>query len=297
MNCCNGRVGFAVWVAFVAALDGGRVAAAPPQRLTTDGRLKETPVFVDEGRALVYTVEQKFNQLALMRHDLTAGRSEPLHPGAPTSEFGASFSADGSRYAFVRNDGNLHVSIVQRDVRTQAEASFNPGAGFAGVRSLDMAPDGSRVVFVLPESGFEQSIFALDRTGKQRTAVTAGGGFDAFPRFSPDGRKLVFTSTRTGNFDLHVMTHDGQLIAPVTEHPSLDTHPAWSPDGRRLAFTSLRDGNYEVYVVAVDGTGLRRITDHPERDDFPAWHPDGRRLVVVSERDGRHDLYLVDVER
>lgn len=306
------------WIAAVALLLCSTVNAAPPVRLTTDGRAKQWPIFTKSGQQIVYTDERKYNQLMLMRVTLEDGRTspektnesrsedsavtragvpEPLHPAATTSEFSADWSTDGQVGAYIRNDGNLHVRVVIEDARTGSRIEYDPGGGFAGVQSLSVAPDGSRVFFAFPERGIAQQIFSLTPDGKQKQAVVSSDGFDTCPRISPDGTKLAFASTRDGNFDIFVASLDGASVQRITEHPGLDTHPCWSPDGRRLAYMSLRDGNFDIYVASLAGEPERRLTDDAERDDYPAWHPDGRRLVTVSERGGRQDLYLWTLDK
>jgi TolB protein len=157
-----------------------------------------------------------------------------------------------------------------------------------------MAADASRVVFAFPDADGQQQIYALTMDGKKRTPLSEGA-FDAYPRFSPDGRWLALASTREGNFDIYVMRSGGGQPYRLTEHPGMDTRPAWSPDGRRIAFTSLRDGNYDIYIINADGSGLQRVTRHEERDDFACWHPDGKQLVAVCQRQGQEDLYLLRV--
>ena len=121
--------------------------------------------------------------------------------------------------------------------------------------------------------------------------MTDAAGMNAWPAYSPDGRKIAFGSSRTGDFEIYVMNADGSDLHRLTRSPGLDVRPAWSPDGTRIAFTSNRDGNYEIYVMNADGSDPRNVTSHPARDDHPAWHPDGR-LLFVSDRDGGSDLYL-----
>lgn len=287
-KCTCGALLAALWLAV------GSVSAAPPERLTDDGRQKFAPVFVGGGREIVYTELESFNLLCLKRLALANRQAERIHPGVGSSEFGMSFSADAEQRAFLQNDGNLHVKIVLEDTEAKTSTEFNPGGGFAAIRDVSVAPDGSRLLFAFPE-GPGQQIFSLGMDGKTRHAITDGDSYDACPSFSPDGRRIAFASTREGNFDIWTMSADGTQAIRLTEHEGIDTRPAWSPDGRQLAFTSLRDGNYDVYVINADGSSLRRATDHQERDDYARWHPDGKRLVVVSERDGRQDLYLIAV--
>ena len=268
--------------------------SAEPQRLTRDGRLKLDPQFVKNGEEIVYTAQEKFNQLSLRRLRLADGVIEPVHPGATTSEFGVSFSVGERQMAYVRNDGNLHVRLVIEDSANGTKVDYDPGGGFAGVQNTSLLPDGSRLLFAFPEKGGTQQLFAIGVDGKNRETLTKDEGFDMWPRVSPDGKSVAFASSRDGNFDIFVMNLDGRFLNRLTDHEGLDTHPAWSPNGRRIAYTSLRDGNYDIYVMNSDGSNPRRMTDNSENDDYPVWHPDGRRLVFVSERAGRNDLYLVE---
>jgi Tol biopolymer transport system component len=283
-------------IAFVLACSlAANILPAGEIRLTTDGKLKMDPVFVAGGSEIVYAVEDKFNQISLMRLKLADGSVEPLHPGAATSELCATFSRDEKTRALVRNNANLHVLLIIEQPDSGTTVEYNPGGGFAAVRGISMAPDGSHLLFAFPEKGIEQQIFSLSIDGETKTAITTGGGYDAYPRYSPGGRWIAFASTRNGNFDIFTMTAAGEQIYRITDHEGLDTRPAWSPDGKQLAFTSLRDGNYDIYAVNIDGSGLRRVTTHDERDDFACWHPNGKQLVIVGERDGKQDLYLVEV--
>ncbi|MFO1092924.1 MAG: hypothetical protein U0992_06355 [Planctomycetaceae bacterium] len=126
--------------------------------------------------------------------------------------------------------------------------------------------------------------------------MTDSAGNNNWPDFSPDGRQIVFASSRTGNYEICVMNADGANVRQLTDSPLQDIRPRFSPDGQRIAFTSHRDGNAELYVINPDGTGERRITAHDERDDYPAWHPNGKQIVAVCERDGEFDLYLIEVQ-
>jgi TolB protein len=262
-------------------------------RLTTDGRLKMDPVFVKGGEEIVFTVQESPALWCLMRLRLSDGSLERLHPAAKTAELEPSFSADGRTYVFVQSQGNLSLKMIIRDSKTNKDAIFDPGGGFAGVRRPSMSPRGDRVAFAIPAAN-GQVIASVDSQGKDRRTLIQGG-VNNWPAYSPDGRLIAFGSSREGDFDLYIMSSDGTGVRVLTRGPGLDCRPAWSPDGRRLAFTSNRDGNYEIYTIDADGSGLRRITRNDERDDYAAWHPDGKRLMFVGERAGKSDLYLVEV--
>jgi TolB protein len=250
------------------------------------------PVFIRGGAELIFTLQETPNQLSLMRLRIADGTVARLHPEAATSEFEAAFSPDERFYAFVQNRANLNLKLVIRDTERNRLAVFDPGGGFAGMRRPSISRDG-RVVFGMP-AATGQPIVSVDLEGKDRKVLTQAG-LNAWPAYSPDGRRIAFASSRDGDFELYVMNADGTGVRRLTHSPGLDIRPAWSPDGRRIAFTSNRDGNFEIYVMNADGSALRQVTHHLERDDYPSWHPDGKRLAIVSERSGRWDIYQVDV--
>jgi TolB protein len=77
--------------------------------------------------------------------------------------------------------------------------------------------------------------------------LTRTPGFDGDPAWSPNGKQIVFESTRSGNSDVWVMNADGTNPRDLTSKSlAWDGDPAWSPGGNRVAFTSMRDGNKEI---------------------------------------------------
>lgn len=270
----------------------GSATAAEPVRLTTDGRLKFSPIYVSEGREIVY-VELERPELYRLKRRLTDGRIAPLHEKAPTSELDPAFSPDGALYAFCRNSAAAEVGLVIRDAASGAETLLAPTGGLCGYRSPAVAPDRSRVLFSFADGG-RQQICSVTPQGAKREALTDSPGINIWPAWSPDAGEIAFSSSRDGNFEIYVMRADGSQPRRLTDSPRQDIRPTFSPDGRRLVFTSHRDGNAELYVMTRDGAVQTRLTNHPERDDYPAWHPDGDHLVWVAERDGEHDLYTLD---
>ncbi len=261
-----------------------------PVRLTTDGKLKQDPVYRRDGD-LVYTLLESPILMRLMR--LKAGEKKPvvLHSDATTNEFEATFTAEGSHYAFVQSRGNLNMKLVIRDTATSKDSVFDPGGGFAAVRRPSFHPKGDRVGFAIPSAN-GQEIATVGRDGTDRKKLTSGG-INNWPAYSPDGSRIAFCSSRDGEFDLYVMNADGTDVKRVVKLNGMQARPCWSPDGKRIAFTWNADGRYDIHAANLDGTGLRRLTDGFERADYPTWHPDGTALAFVGELSGRFDLYRV----
>jgi TolB protein len=147
----------------------------------------------------------------------------------------------------------------------------------------------------------DPEIYLASSDRPQPTNLTLMAGDDLQPAWSPDGRRLAFSSGRKGNLDIYVMECvnpparcGGGKVTQLTTSRGFEEWPAWSPDGRRLAFVSDRDGNVEIYVMDTDGQNQQRLTQNPA-DDWPAaWSPDGRWIVFASQPDGNWNLYVMN---
>jgi WD40 repeat protein len=253
-------------------------SSAEPKRLTHDGRMKFNPSFINQNE-IGFVDYEKPTLTIIKRLDLKDGRVTPLHENVDKQELEPAFWGDGRYSAFHRASGTLQTS----------------GAGFSGYRCPAFSPDGTLIIFSFADEG-QQNLFTVNRKdGKDRKQLTKLNRINNWPNYSPDGKRIVFGSTRDGNFELYSMKSDGTDVVRLTENRFQDVRPKFSPDGKHIAFVSTRDGNHEVYVMKSDGSELQRVTRHEERDDYPEWHPDGKHLVMVCERKGSHDLYLVPI--
>ena len=269
--------------------------AAESRPLTTDGRFKDAPAFIDPaGHELAFVVQETPQWMRAMRLNLADGAVVALNPEWPKNEFEPAFSRDGTWMASVQSRGNLSMALVMRGFPQGREFELPPEGGFCGFRSPTFTPDGKHVYYSFADRD-RQAIMAVNRQGGDKRTIIDGPGHANWPSFSPDGRQFAFGSTRHGNYEIYVAQPDGSEVRRLTDHPRQDIRPRFSPDGKRIVFTSGRDGNYEIYVMHADGSHPRRLTNNPERDDYACWHPDSRHIVYVSERDGRYDLYWLEV--
>jgi dipeptidyl aminopeptidase/acylaminoacyl peptidase len=205
----------------------------------------------------------------------------------------------------------------------------------ASVGDPRLSPDGRHVAYVVNRidreaNGYRAAIWVvpLDRSEEPRQ-LTSGERSDSSPRWSPDGCRLAFVSTRDGedekaHGELYVLRVDGGEPRRLTEGKEAVEEIAWSPDSGRIAFARrVRDDAYEeederrraprrfsrvffkldsvgwtgdrrkhLFVVDVDGNE-RQLTNGDCEDDEPAWSPDGSRIVFSSMRGERWDVELV----
>jgi Tol biopolymer transport system component len=270
----------------IAILSFGIAAGADAVRLTTDGTLKLSPAFINNGEEIAFATHARPNLVAIYALSVRDGSRRRLLPSVVNHQFDPAASRDGRFLAFARSATSPQMVLVIHDLNEKKDVVFQPRESRATARNPSFAPDGSRVVFSLSDYGGHQ-IASVNSQGNDLKRLTNAPGMNAWPVFAPDGRKIAFGSSRTGNFEIYVMNADGGDVVPLTKEPGLDVRPAWSGDGSKIAFTSNRDGNYEIYVMNADGSAAR--------DDHPVWHPDGRRILFLSDRDGGSDFYLTTV--
>ena len=99
-----------------------------------------------------------------------------------------------------------------------------------------LSPDGTRVAVSATDQEYDIWVWDLGRT--TLTRVTFDPGFDAYPVWTPDGRRLIFSSERAGARNLFWQAADGTgAVERLTESPNQQNATAVSPDGRRLIFT------------------------------------------------------------
>lgn len=140
-----------------------------------------------------------------------------------------------------------------------------------------------------------QQIFVVRPDGTGLRRLTQEGDQNYLPAWSPDGRRLAFTSNRSGKSQIWVMDADGSNAIQLTTEGD-NAVPTWSPDGKKLAFSSKRTGHSEIWVMNADGTDQKQLTntDAAVANDGAAWSPDGRRIAFYSNRSGHFAIWLMD---
>ncbi len=167
-------------------------------------------------------------------------------------DFGPTWSHDGRQIAFTSFTPGFQSVLTFINLDSGGRFTrFDTGAA-----NPDYSPDNLKLVY-------EQvnSIWIFNQVTQSSLRLTNLTG-DSRPRFSPNGSKIVFQSTRDGQPEIYVMNVDGSAQTRLTNNSAWDTSPAWSPDGSKILFTSLRDDPMSpaLYVMNADGSNQTRVT-------------------------------------
>ena len=118
--------------------------------------------------------------------------------------------------------------------------------------SLDVSPDGRTIVFDLLGD-----IYTVPVTGGQAKRITSGSGFDGQPRFSPDGKSIVFVSDRSGSENLYLISPEGGRVRPLTTgRNQAYISPDFTPDGQYIVVSRSND----LWLYHKDGGSGLRLT-------------------------------------
>ncbi len=163
-------------------------------------------------------------------------------------------------------------------------------------------------------------IYTANVDGTDLRPLTRTPGYDAEATVAPDGKRIVFTSTRDGDLDVYSMNIDGSDVKRLTNDLGYDGGAFFSPDSRGIVYRAyhpkdpaevdrykklLADGviephSLEIMVMNADGANKRGVTHNGKANFAPYFHPNGRQIIFASNMNdpkGRNfDLYLINVD-
>lgn len=162
-------------------------------------------------------------------------------------------------------------------------------------------------------------IFTADLEGNITAQLTQEPGYDAEATVSPDGSRIVFTSTRSGDLELWSMNADGSDLKQLTNELGYDGGAYFSPDGSKIVWRASRPqgeeaetykdllsqglvepADLEVFVANADGSDIQQVTHIGKANWAPNWHPSGEKIIFASnhkdERGRKFNLFLINID-
>jgi Tol biopolymer transport system component len=253
------------------------------------------PRWSGDGRHIYFNYgSQNWNieQTQIFRVAADGGPVEPVVTTARRAAF-PFVTRDGRSLIYAANPDSVDLGLWWRDLSSGREVRLTSGIGEYTHPSL--SSDGQRLVGTVIDSrqALERVTVTFDRPATFEP-ITDGYSGDIDPVWSPDGSRLVFSTSRTGNRTLWSMRGGRQQPAPITTGVTIDERPAYSPDGQQIAFVSDRGGRRGVWIVSAEG-GTPRLIAHADVVDNLSWAPDGTRLAYATPIGDAPGLMLMNV--
>lgn len=205
------------------------------------------------------------------------------------------WAPDGERLAMVETMyGRDDLCVIGPDQSSPLQLTYDRWDN----TEPDWSPLGTTLAYISQRSDrdvYSNSICSIALKAGSQPAVLTHDEFanDRCPRWSPDGRRLVFISNSDGFDNVYTMASDGSDVLQLTSTEQDCGDPRWSPDGRWILYTQFRYGDVDVFAVPATGGEPVGIACG-EVNVAPRWSPDGRR--VLFHRSGPShpgDLWVV----
>jgi len=233
------------------------VGRGTPRRVTFDKRFIQGVSWNADGRNLIYS-SNRGGTPSLWRISADGGTPEPLPFGGGDRAIQPTVARRGNRMAYTNFSYSSNI--------WRAEL---PGVGAPSVSDKLSAP------------------------AKFITSTELEEG----PQYSPDGKRIVFQSTRTGNYEIWRCDADGSNLVQLThmEGPLTGT-PRWSPDAREIVFDSRPGGHSHIFVVNAEGGSPRQVTSGNSENGVADWSADGKFIYYGSSRGGTWEIWKIPAQ-
>ena len=157
-----------------------------------------------------------------------------------------------------------------------------------------------------------------DLNGKIVKQLTSSKGYDAEATISPDGKKMLYTSTKGGDIDLYIMDLKTRKEKKITSQLGYDGGAWFSPDGKKIIWRASRpkteaeikdynellaEGlvaptNMEVFIADVNGKNVKQVTSFGNANWAPAYMPDSKRIIFASNHQSKRgfpfNLFIIN---
>ena len=257
----------------------GRDVKPIGQKLIDDkngGRLNISPSVSPDGNYFIFLSEKNIFTLDLFLADAHTGkiikklttRTRGSHLDALDAfESAGTWSPDSKRYAFViYSEGKNKLAIADRDKARVIDDFFIPD--IPAFSNIDWSPDGNKILFSGLKDG-QSDLFTVDLDSKEVIQLTHDYFAQMQPKWSPDGKQIVFVTDRIGNtnrrpsrnltFSILDVATNSIVIFDVFKH-SNNLNPTYSVDGKSIYFLSDREGFRDLYQYDIKSKKVYQLT-------------------------------------
>jgi TolB protein len=220
---------------------------------------------------------QAAEQICIMNADGTGYRR--LTTEDNLRHFYPSLSPDGRRvlYSAFRQENAYEIYSYQL-----SDGSVDRLTNRSGVLTApEYSPDGQRITYTRWAPNSEKyQIMIMERNGNDQHNIPGIEGWD--PTWSPDGKHILFASSRNGPVQLFEIRDDGKNIHQISNLPSIRGRSDWSPDGQYIVTYSGEPWHRELYIMNADGSQSRQLTPTGGNSQGPSFSPDSKWVAFTA---------------
>jgi eukaryotic-like serine/threonine-protein kinase len=195
---------------------------------------------------------------------------------------------DGTEILYLAGEVSSEVALYRVNATGGAPRRMD-GIG-SNATALTLSKSG-RLLYSTVSINFDINRVDLSVADAKPERFLSSTRYDGSAAYSPDGRRIAFSSNRGGLRQIWVADADGANLAALTAFTSgVADKPAWSPDGQWIDFEAGPEGSTDIYSVPTGGGPVKRLTDHRGSYRSPFRSPDGKWLYFCSVRGGRSEI-------
>jgi len=153
----------------------------------------------------------------------------------------------------------------------------------------------SKIVFVNDNTGFKE-LYIVDYDGFNLRRLTKDNKINILPKWSLDGKQIIYTSYLYNNPDLFVLNLCKNKRNIISKYQGLNVTGSFSPDNKKILLTLSRGRQPNLYMINTSGEILRRMTETIYIDTSPSFAPNGQEIVFISDRPGYPQLYIMNIK-
>ena len=256
---------------FIADFDGFN-----SQQITSDVGHVLSPAISNDGKVVAYSLikpEKKNKNVQLYIVDVETKKSTLVSNLKGINSGAVFLPGDKELVLTLTHSGNAEIYKLNLITKKIIPLTNH----WAADVDPSVSPDGKKVAFLSSRPG-KPMIYLMDLNGVEKGVkrVSFIGKFNATPRFSPNGRDIIFSSWLDQRFDLFRVSIDGNNLTRLTKDFGSNEDPTYSPDGELVAFTSQRIISEKkdvknIYIMSKDGEILSQVTKDLGKCQSPRW--------------------------
>ncbi len=230
---------------------------------------------------VVLPVKEGFNrqndpfrsQLEIM--ELDSGHRHIIH--SEDSVFEApNWTRDGKELIY-----NQAGRLYRFDLTTKSSSVIDTGEVLRNNNDHVLSFDGQTLAISSQDEKNGSLIYTVPTRGGTPKLVTPTGP-SYLHGWSPDGKLLVYTGQRNGEFNIYAISAEGGEEIQLTNTAGLDDGPEYTPDGQFIYFNSVRTGRMHIWRMKADGSAQEQLTDDEYDNWFPHISPEGKQIIFLT---------------